>query len=167
MFRLQIKKHDRVKLISYAYIYMQSQKYFILLFFSILTLSFSAHASVAGSWSGSGDWIVENSTTGCSVNLSFDENSSELDRLGGNMDCDVVSMDTGSETLQKVNDQLVLNGEVVGTWKQDYYDWTEVKQDAKIHTIIQVNGKHMDYEEIWTDNKDGSPIYDIKASLNQ
>jgi len=118
--------------------------------------SLNSGASIAGHWTGFGDWKFKGEGEGvhCSpMVMSWSEDDKTLNLENGSFDCGVVAMDLGSSTWTKQADHVLLdeNQNKIGT-----YDGQSLQviipspnDKTQISVSIKREANHIDYEEIW------------------
>jgi hypothetical protein len=131
-----------------------------------LFISTNVFADISGHWTGQGEWTYEGSGQHCFMNMSFKENQNKIERVGGSLDCDMVSLGIDSLTLTRSGkDLLDENNNIVGSYENDTLKMTEAySESVDIKTEIKVNGLHFDYQERWV-LKTGDEIYNITGRL--
>lgn len=135
----------------------------ILTFIGALIFSVSAFANVSGKWKGWVYWSFQGHSTKCFSTLELEETANKLHRKGGAIECDFTRMDILEQIFTKVGPILTSEGTEVGTWSEDYFNWTEkYSDDVTIYNEISVKGNSMDYHEKWL-HQSGKEIYDIKG----
>lgn len=121
-------------------------------------------ANVSGDWTGWAYWTFQGQGPKCDAKISFIDTASEIHRVKGQIDCSVVFTEMPEETLSKKDGKLFLDGEVVGTYTEDSYHWTEkYSENIAINIDVSGFGTHMDYHESWMDLSVNKELYDISA----
>lgn len=137
-------------------------RYLLLILTSIL-LSTSAFATASGKWTGWVYWTFQGSGPKCLADLTLEETEGRLHRVGGFVDCDIVTMEINEEVLTKAEGKLFIDGKEVGTYSQNSFQWTErYSEEVVIENTITVNGTNMDYHEKWI-QADGRELYDLQG----
>ncbi len=131
-----------------------------------LVASSVSYANVSGAWTGWGEWTYEGSGVHCdSMKLNFIESDNKLTRTGGYFDCQIVGLDVSPAEWTKQGNNLVSDGEIVGTITDNTFHLTEnYDEDVKVVSDIKIDGGHCDYSEIWYGKK-GDVIYKIVGRL--
>jgi hypothetical protein len=126
----------------------------------------TAHANLQGNWLGWGEWKYEGSGTPChTVNFSFTESATALQRNTGKFDCEMIFMDIPGLSLEKSGSQLLLEKTVVGDFSDSHYHWVEpYNQNVGVEVTIDRSANHLDYHERWIENN-GHLLYEINARL--
>jgi hypothetical protein len=136
----------------------------LLLFFTNFAL-----ASIAGNWTGYGNWAFRNEAdaTHCdSMTMTWSESDTKLNLEKGHYECDVVTMDIDPVAWTK-NGQNLLdeNKNVIGT-----YDGTNLNvtipspaNNTQIQISIKREANHIDYREVWFNPQE--KVYIINARL--
>jgi hypothetical protein len=74
-------------------------------------------------------------------------------------------MDIPERIFSKVNDELLLDGSIVGKWAAGHYEWAERYNERTVINIsIDVDGSHLDYHEHWIQDET-TLLYDISGRL--
>ena len=123
-------------------------------------------ANITGQWTGWGDWTYQGSGTHCdSMKLNYIETDTKLVRKPGYFDCQVVGLDIAEGEWTKQGNNLMVDGEIVGTITDTTLHLSEsYDENVTVVSDIAIEGTHFDYSEIWYD-KDGSVIYEITGRL--
>ncbi|MGZ3788956.1 MAG: hypothetical protein ACXVLQ_10550 [Bacteriovorax sp.] len=131
-----------------------------------LIMSSVSFANISGEWNGWGTWTYEGSGVKCNpMTLRFSETNNKLIRAGGYFDCEIVALDVSSGEWTKEGNNLLVDGEIVGTITDHSVHLVEkYSETVKVVSDITINGLHLDYSEMWLD-KDDVLIYEIKGRL--
>lgn len=132
-----------------------------------LTSSANPGNSLAGKWTGWGEWTYQGSGTRCDMmTLTFAEGKDFLERKGGYFDCGVVALASEPARWTK-KDGLLLDasGAEAGSYSGGAYTLREAYgENVGIVTKIKVSGLHFDYSEVWTEHA-GRELYVITGRL--
>ncbi len=131
-----------------------------------LLLASNSQAAVRGDWIGWGEWKYDGSGTKChTVHLAFNEDSKQLVRTAGSLDCDMVFMELPPISLMKSGSSLVLDQKIVGDFTESHYHWIEpYSPTVSVEVIMDRAANHIDYHERWI-RISGEVIYVIDAAL--
>ena len=135
--------------------------------FSVLLLSVTAHAGLAGKWIGWGTWTFKGDGVGCNpMTMQWSETKTSIAITGGYFDCQVVGMDLG-DTAWTLKDAVLFdeNQKAVGTYDGSRFevDMPSPNENTSIHIIVKREGNHYDYQEIWYNPAE--KIYVIEGRL--
>lgn len=122
--------------------------------FLLFTASVS-QAALKGEWTGWGQWTYQGQGTRCDVmKLKFTETANKVKREKGYFDCGIVGLDLPAIDFDRQGNDLLVDGEVVGSVNGDLYQWREqYSPTVIIKNSIKVSGGHLDYKEVWYDGK--------------
>jgi len=135
-----------------------------LLILCFVLLSSTAFANLDGQWSGWGEWTFQGSGAHCYTFLSFNETNSSLKRNESVFDCDYATLNILEENWIKDGENLLIDGVVVGSVVGNNYKFFEnYSETVTIETLINVEGNHLDYKEIW--KASGNDLYVITGRL--
>ncbi len=129
--------------------------------------SCSAFADVTGSWIGWGSWHVDGQGPDCpTMKISFQEDGSELRRIGGVFDCGIVVLHSDPLRWTKEGNSLFLDGKAAGEANPNGFVALEPYDDEGtiVRTTFTREGRHADYEELWF-GSDGKLLYEIRGRL--
>lgn len=139
-------------------------KYWIL--FSVF-FALPAFASLDGLWIGNGSWSYEGSEVPCQMKLNYRESETELTRLSGDFDCQLVGLVSERQSWKKKDGALMLASAVRGSYTASEWIMSEDYSDTvTVETEIQKQGPKLLYREIWKDEK-GTEIYLITGELTK
>ncbi|MGZ5278571.1 MAG: hypothetical protein ACXWC9_01430 [Pseudobdellovibrionaceae bacterium] len=128
--------------------------------------SLNAQADLSGTWIGWADWYFDGSGTRCPIaKLKFTEDSKQLTRVSGSVDCEFVFMDYQELAMLKKGGELWVDDQKVGTFSDNNYAWTEIySPTVRIEVTAKREAGHLDYVEHWINNE-GILIYDIRSRV--
>ncbi|MCM2266604.1 MAG: hypothetical protein NDI60_02390 [Elusimicrobiales bacterium] len=123
--------------------------------------------SLAGKWTGWGEWTYQGSGTRCDVMwLIFEDKKDHLERKDGYFDCGFVGLASEPARWTKQGPLLLdQNGAEAGSYEKGTVVLKEAySENVDILTTIKVSGLHFDYSEIWTE-KSGRELYVITGRM--
>lgn len=134
---------------------------------SIFFTSATSFADLSGSWNGWGIWMFQGEGVNCNMTLRFSESEQKLIRHGGYFECNVVGMETYGMEWNWINNELIYDNSVVGTYDGKQFTLVEpANETTKIHTSMTIDGDVMGYEEKWI-RDDGAVIYEIYGNFKR
>lgn len=126
-----------------------------------------ALASLDGLWVGTGSWSYEGSDVPCRMKLNYRETETELTRLSGDFDCQLVGLVSERQSWTKKDGALILADEIRGAYTARAWTMSEDYSDTvTVETEIQKQGPKLIYRETWKDEK-GTEIYLITGELSK